>query len=263
MTARSSSQVLRDGLVLAHQRLNLILIDIVWRGIWFALMSVALAGLAIWLGNELRSFEWQGPDLAVPRPILLLVAARQFWEAYSGTLLVAAMGFAILATVLWLVLEAYFRGGREHFWIFIGSSASRLTILATASLLLGFLAYRDESRWALAVALVILFSLALMVVILETLIRLDAIELWATDLFAVTTSIGLSFVFEVLTLVLLTAVSGSLILSSSRLGEFAVALIFSALAFGIWSVFHSYLLVLRFSTVDIMRRSLEKNVRGV
>ena len=263
MTVRPSSQLLRDGFSLTHQRLNLILIDIVWRGIWLVLIGLGLLSLALWLGNELRSFEWQGPDLAVPRPIILLMAARQLWDAYAGSLLAVALVFAVAATVLWLVLEAYFRGGREHFWIFVGSSASRLTILAAASFFLGLLAFRDESRWALAVALIILFSLALMVVILETLIRLDAIELWATDLFTVTATIGIPFVFELLTLALLTVVSGSLILSSSRLAEFSLALIFSAVAFGIWSVFHSYLLVLRFSTVDIMRRSLEKNVRGV
>ena len=239
--------------------LQFLLIDLVWRGTWLILTLLAILGVVIGFGAEFGSFEWQGPDLAVSRPIIFLMAGQQLWNSYSGSLLLAIAGVTLLTVVLWLTLEAFFRGGRKNFWIFLGSSASRVAILGTSSILLGYLAYRDQSRWAWLGALVILFGIALILAIAETLIRRDAVELWATDLFKVAAAIGLSLTFEVLTLSCLAAVSAALILSASRIPEFLVALVFTVVSLGIWSVFHSYLLVVRFSTVDIMRR----DVRGV
>jgi hypothetical protein len=253
-------QVLRESLGLAHQRLNLVLIDVLWRGIWLGASLVLITVAAVWLGVQLSTLEWQGPDLAASQPIIFLYAAQQLWTAYSTALFFGAAGFAAVSTTLWLVLEAYFRGGREHFWIFAGSSLARIAILAAAALLLGLLSSRDRSWGVFFITIVIFMALALVIVVAETLVRKDAVELWATDLFTVFAAIATSLAFEGFSLMVVVLMSGALILASSRLVELAVALLVSAFAFGIWSVFHSYLLVVRFAAVDIMRRNVGENV---
>jgi hypothetical protein len=240
-------------------RLGFILTDIVWRGIW-AILTLGLLALAVvWLSLEISSLEWQGPDLTVANPIILVTAIQQLWQMYSPTLFWTAILLAFIAAALWLTLEAYFRGGREQFWTFLGSAACRLAILTTAAFLLTGLSYIDSGRWMILLGACVMFGVALLVVIAETLIRRDAVELWGADLFGVLAVIGGSFVVEVLSLAIFLGASMALILSSSRISEIALALSVSVMGGIIWSIFHSYLLAVRLSTIDIMRR----DVRGV
>src|SRR5262245_5708378 len=108
MAVRAFSQSLSDAFDLAHARLNMIFVDVVWRGIWLIACVALAAGMIGWFGMRLSAFEWQGPDLAASRPIMLLYAARQFWAAESGAILTAVLLFALSALAIWLALEAYF-----------------------------------------------------------------------------------------------------------------------------------------------------------
>jgi hypothetical protein len=250
------SDIFASGVRLAHQRLSSILVDVVWRGIWLALSVMTALAVISWFGSEFATLEWQGPDLGVGRTMMLVVALQQLWQEYVAVLAAAIVGFAILVTILWLVLEAYFRGGRSRFWVFLGSGFARLSILITASVLLGILAYRGSGALAVASSILVLFAIALVLVIAETLIREDAVELWATDLVRVTAAVGISFVLELLSLSAILTIGLAMLSASSRSVEVLLSAAMTIGAFAVWSLFHSYLIVVRRSTIDIMRHNV-------
>jgi len=113
-----------------------------------------------------------------------------------------------------------------------------------------------DTRGGVLVAIVIIAGLGLLLAILETLIRSDAIELFGTDLFRVTGLIGILLLFEAM-------ISGSCAVIIAMgflniegwktallvLGAAAVAIVFL-------NVLHSYLLLVRFSAVGIMRQNV-------
>jgi hypothetical protein len=160
---------------------------------------------------------------------------------------------------LWIFLEAYFRGGRGRFWVFAGSSVARLAILSSSAILLGTIAYRDRTDGTYLVGILIFLAVAFLVTIAETLIRQDAVELWGANLAATAAVMGVCFTFEAMTLAVAGSITAALILTASRPVEFAAAGLLAVVLLMIWSVFQSYLLLVRYSTIDIMRQ----DVRGV
>ena len=244
---------------IAPSRINFVLMDIVWRAIWLVVILAVTVAAVFWFGARIGSLQWQGPDLGPANPMIMLVAMQEIWNLFSGALFWSIGGIFVLAVLLWLILEAYFRGGAQQFWLFLASAASRVTIIGTAIFLLVVLASMDGSGSALVGGGVALLALGFAIVVAETLIRCDAVELWGTHLSRIATVIGVTFFIEVVSFILLTAVSAALLLRSSQITELLVALIFSAAALGLWSILHSYLLIRRLSAIDIMRR----DVRGV
>ena len=105
-------------------------------------------------------------------------------------------------------------------------------------------------------ALYFFIGVAFLLTVLDTLLRSDAVELLGVDLIRVSGVIGTLLIFEAMigVSVLIVIVSG--FLSVSR-GIEAIVMIF-VLIFGVilLNLFHSYLLLVRFSAVDIMRRNV-------
>jgi hypothetical protein len=111
-----------------------------------------------------------------------------------------------------------------------------------------------ESRGGAVISIVILTFLAFILLTIHTLARSDAIDLLGRDLLGVSGVFGVLFVFESLILSAAGIAVLAGFLSVSRFPEFVVAAVFGGLAVAFLSALHSYLLVVRFSAVGIMKR---------
>jgi hypothetical protein len=99
-------------------------------------------------------------------------------------------------------------------------------------------------------------AVAFCLTLIETLIRSDAVELLGTDLIRVTGLIGILMSFEMMVaasfLVMLATGFGNV----TRLGDALAMLGLAGIAAVLLSIFHSYLLLVRFSAVAIMRQNV-------
>jgi len=284
-------QMLRKGFALAHRRLGLILVDLVWKATWLAITAAALLLVFGWFGAQLQSIEWRNTWL-------LTTVLRQFWdehgaEFWGGILL--ALCFSAMA---WFVLEAFFRrrmvhaltgdGGRrpnselQEFGLrppspvcprisaLLAFRALKLIVLAGAGTTLFFIAFGEylttplsewpamwtETRGTAIAGFVTFAGLAFLLTIFETLLRTDALDLLGTDLIRAAGLIGILLLFEWMigASLLIGVVAGFLhVAGATGAMTMFVILVFVML---LRSVFHSYLLVVRFSTVGIMRRNI-------
>jgi hypothetical protein len=93
----------------------------------------------------------------------------------------------------------------------------------------------------------------LLVGVLETLVRRDAVDLLATSLLPLSAVMGcLRLVEGVLAFVLL----GSAAVALRQSAETALAVLFAVFVVMFWMIVHSYLVAARYSAVDIMRRNV-------
>jgi len=177
--------------------------------------------------------------------------------------------------IIWFLLEAAFRARivaaeKPSFNTFLLSNVLKCLFITNAGIALTTIClgrylitplseWRQlwpETRGAALVAFVTLAALGFLLTILDTLIRSDAIELLGTDLFRVIGLIGILVLFE-------TMISGSCAVmvgvgflnvagwknALMMLGTAAVMIVFM-------NVLHSYLLLVRFSAVGIMRQNV-------
>jgi len=114
----------------------------------------------------------------------------------------------------------------------------------------------NGSRDARIAALVAFLALAFFITIVDTLVRSDAIDLLGADFLGVTGLIGTLVLFESLIgasmMVILVAGFLNVGNAAEALGMLAV----TTLVLLIFNFVHSYLLVVRFSAVGIMRRNV-------
>jgi hypothetical protein len=242
------------GFSLAHERFRRVILDLIWKTLWVSIAIVMFGASTFWLLGTIP-----GPNLAGSNAILLLMALRGIWTAYSR---LAFWTFLLVASAVMFtrfVLEAYFRGGASQFWIFVGSRLARTTILAGLAGVLAFFVVWDGTSGMVFISAVILSGVWFLLTIAETLIRQDALDSFAAEPMMTAGAIGLFLAIEALTAGLLAGFSGVVILLSSRLWELIAAIVFAMCAGVLWSVLQSYLYVVRCSTVDIMRR----NVAGI
>ena len=138
--------------------------------------------------------------------------------------------------------------------VFIGSNLVRLAILGSAAVLLGVMAH--GSSGAGLAALIVFAALAFSLAIVDTLIRSDAVDLLGADLVGVTGMIGALLLFEALigTSFVVVLIAGFLNVASAR--EALEMLVVTTLVLLIFNFLHSYLLVVRFSAVGIMKRNV-------
>jgi len=252
----STGTVLRLALANSNQHVRFVLLDILWRFIW-GFLSAAMATFFVFsVFAQLGSMQWQGPELGASNPIILLAALRQLWKEFGPTFL-GEFGILLLCSLgLWLVLEALFRGGRKGFWIYLGTAASRLALIGGSSLLFLALSSWDKSGGTVVIGAVVLVALVFLVVVLETAVRRDALELVAADLIKLAAVLGALLVAEgFLAFVLWGAVIAALMAASSS-GAATIALLMTLFVAGLWMVLHSYLVAVRFSATDIMRRNV-------
>jgi len=211
--------------------------------------SVGVAVVGFLVVGELGSTAWEGPDLGSSSPIMLLAALRQFWTDHGATILFEVGVLLLTILILWIVLEALFRGGRKGFWVYVGTSVSRLSLLGGAVVFFGILARGDESNGTFWVGVVAISGLWFFVSVLETAIRRDALSLIAVELPQALTVLG--------TLLLAEAFLAFVLWGSALAALKASGLVILVVVVPFWMLLHSYLIALRFSAIDIMRRNRE------
>jgi hypothetical protein len=249
--------VLRASLDPINQHVKFVLFDILWRSIWLACGAVAVLVLWFVVVGQLGALELQGPDLGGSGPIILLAALRQFWNTYGVTLIGEFGALLVGGFLLWVILEALFRGGFQSFWIYLGTSLGRLSLLGGAVAVFAVLAAGDDSRGTVIVGVVLVFGLWFMVSLFETAIRRDALGVIAVDLPKFLRVLGTLLLAEAFLAFLLWGSVLAALARTSGAVLASVVLLIGAIVVPFWMVLHSYLIAVRFSAIDIMRRNLE------
>jgi len=287
-----SGEVLRRGFALAHRKLGLIFLDLLWKAIWCAVIFVALALIAGWFGSQLQNIQWQETGVPALNGLLATAALRQFLGAHRTELFWMFLALIIFSALLWMVFEAFCRRRIVHvvagfsprspigderglkpattFRVFFASALIKFLLLTTTGFILALIVFGQylatpisqwrmlwlETRGATIAGLVAFIGVAFLLTILDTLLRSDAIELLGVDLIRVSGVIGTLLLFEAMVggSVLIVIVAG--FLNVSRGIEAIVMLVVSIFGVILLNLFHSYLLLVRFSAVDIMRRNV-------
>ena len=270
------AETLQKSFALANHRFLLIFVDMFWKTVWLAVTLAMVFLAATWFGSSLQSIAWE----SVPALDTLIAGSllRQLWNTYAVRVALASAGIALASAVIWLFLEAYFRSRMlspgdsrtGSFNLFLVSNVLKLAALGSAAMFFGAIVFARffsapiaewplvwaETRGAALISILILTFLTYFLVTIDTLVRSDAIELLGADLLGVSGVIGILFVFEAF---ILSAAGVSLLagfLNISRFSELLGALVFVAVAIAFLSILHSYLLVVRFSAVGLMKRGV-------
>jgi hypothetical protein len=256
------AEALREGFARAHHRLGFVFLDVIWKMVWFAL---TIAGVVIVVYRFVSHFEFNPINIQALDALRVASSVRQMWNVYGGEFLGGLTAVAGMSALLYLFLEANVRRkliaierglkpATTSLFVFIGSNLARLAILGSAAVLLGVVA--RGSRDAGFAALIVFAALAFSLSIVDTLIRSDAVDLLGADLFGVTGMIGTLLLFEALigASLLVVLVAGFLNVANAR--EALEMLAVTTLVLLIFNFMHSYLLVVRFSAVGIMRRNV-------
>ena len=223
-----------------------------WRFTWVIMAFV----ICLFAGGTAMS-EWTaltglGPDLGASNPIIVLAALRQFWKEY-GALLVAAAGLLSLTLLLlWVILAALFRGGWKGFWTYLGTGIARVMLLFGTMGIFVQLSTRDDSGGTLFVGLVVVIGMWFLVGGLESIVRRNAVDLLATDLPRLSAVLGLLRFIEAATAFVLL---GSAAAAWMRASDKALVGIWFSIVVLVWMFIQSYLVAVRYSAIDIMRRN--------
>jgi hypothetical protein len=271
---------IRDGFLLAMRRPHLLILDLIAKLAWL-LLTVTVFGIAgIWFasGVQLTTNAVQALQSGVPA----LVAVTLIQSVISnGSALVETFAVAaIMCFGSWVLLEAFVRGGllpltdrtfvqdaADHFLRYLWVGLIRRTTLSLAVVLAALIALGPlltmpvaewaqiwpDVRWAALAGLGILVLLAFGLMTIETLVRSDAIEVLGLDLSRV---VGIVLV---LALVEAGVVLGALAASAliiQWLGSPGGLVLAGILFAGVLSVSHSYILLVRYSAVGLMRRDI-------
>jgi len=222
------------------------------------------------------------------RQFLIAHASAIFWALVSVLCLSVGLWFLLEAFFRWRIVTGHlvaagFTPASDQlnagikpaatsltFKTFLTSAVIKAAILFSVAFILSLIVFGRylatpmsqwrmlwlETRGATVAGLIAFIGVAFLLTVLDTLLRSDAVELLGVDLIRVSGVIGTLLIFEAMigVSVLIVIVSG--FLSVSR-GIEAIVMIF-VLIFGVilLNLFHSYLLLVRFSAVDIMRRNV-------
>lgn len=245
--------ILKSSLEPLNQHLKFIFLDVFWRSIWLGFSAAFLSVFWFVIVAQLGSLEWEGPELGPSNPIILIAALQQFWDAYGATLL-GEVGLLLLSVfLLWIVLEALFRGGFKGFWIYLGTSVGRFSLLGGAGAFFLLLGPRDPTGGTLWIGVVVMLGLWFMVSLLETAIRRNALDLLAVDLLKVSAVVGFLILAEAFLAFVLWGSAAAALMAASTPSASAFALVILFVAGVFWMVLHSYLIAVRFSAIDIMK----------
>jgi hypothetical protein len=276
------SECLAAGFRLATRRVHLVLLDSAAKLLWLAASAVFLALAMNWalsriiVGAEaMAAFESGIPILAFGAMLGLLVAHQRL---LAGSLFAAF----VLSALLWIVMEAFIRSGilpvtrgrsflRDavtHFPCYLITGAVRRLVLLSASVLVGLVSLGPlltspigqwseawpELRLPVLAGAGILVLLAIFLLIIDTIVRSDAWNAVAEDLPKVISVIGALAFFE---LALIAAVPIILTVVFDVAGPGRPILLGTGITVAGLSVVHSYLLLVRYSAVGIMRHEAE------
>jgi len=245
-------EILGEAFRPSFLQLRYVLLDICWRFLWAVLSFVVSIFASSMVMAQLGPLLQQGPDLAGVNPIILLVALRQFWEKY-GALVVATGGLLFLVVLLiWIFLEALFRGGFRGFWTYFVTGLARTTLLFGILGIFLMLSTRDRSGGTLLVGIVFTLAMWFLIGMFESVARRNAVELLATDLPRLSAVMGSLRLVEGATAFLLL---GSAAAAWMRAADKALLGIWFFIVLLIWMCVQSYVVAVRYSAIDIMRRN--------
>ncbi len=274
------SGYLAAGFSLASRRFDLVFLDFISKLLWVAvtlglfwLAGIWFSSRALLSGADLRAFETGVPPVALAGVVRVVLENAETLGWNLALAAAASCGW-------WFVAEAFVRAGMlplsgnsfyrnalGNFAVFLASGLIRRSIMGSAGLLLGLIifgplltsplgewgqAFPDIGWPALAgSALIAVLAFALM--LLDTLVRNDALEVAGDQLGQVLGVVGTLVLFEASLLasaVVLVGVSFGMASGAAGVsGVFLLALILVATL----SVVDSYLLLVRYYTVGIMR----------
>ena len=272
----SSDALLRRAFALAHDQIRWVFLDLFWKVIWLSLTLAAFIFLGVWLGSELGSVEWTGTGSGAINTAIFIGVLRQVWSAY-GTEVFRSSGILLFFSVsTWFALEAFFRarmvGARQRrpFGTFLVSNVLKCIFLSTAALTFATICFGryfatpvsewsriwPDTRGPAVVAVVTLAGVGFILTVIDTLIRGDAVELLATDLFRVISLIGILLVFEATLAGSCAVLIGAGFLHVAGLESALAMLGATVAAIGLLNILHSYLLLVRYLAVGIMRHNV-------
>lgn len=268
------AEAVTGGFRRAMSRLHLVAADMATKLVWILLSSACVLAAFLAFFSAVRPPDGVPPDLV---GLVLLARALDAWPILVGGLLVAA-GVSFLA---WCVLEALVRsriigwrgtgvGFRTVFWRFLTSGLLRRCafVLTTAVLLIVLLGpaltgnsaewtrTRLESPWAWVGSGLVLVMVAFVLMLTDTLVRCDAIETLGGHVgtvVAAVSAIGLTEVAVRWAALMVTLIAVNVMPSP-------MGLILAVPTVGlVLSLAHSYLLVVRYTAVDIIRQHIESS----
>jgi hypothetical protein len=257
--------ILRSAFAAAHERIGLVFFDLLWKVLWIVLSLVVLLLTVVWISSSLQAFEWEDTGVPVLNGLIATLLLREFWEANRRDIFFLLSAFALVSAAMGAWLEAFFRRRivrdlatlspreREHpFNIFLISGVTKNVLLFTSALLLLAVLLAG----APVIAIVGFIALGFFLTLLDTLIRADAVDLLGTDLIRVAGLLGILMSFESLIATSLVAILLTGLLNVAGQGEAIAMFAAVAAALVFLSFLHSYLLLVRFSAVAIMRRNV-------
>ena len=265
-------QLLREGFRRAHRRVAFVFIDLLWKAIWVAITAAALILLAAWFGSRTQSIAWPDTGNRSVHTAVAFALLRQFWSIHRAQVFggVATVLFASL--IIWFVLEAAFRARliSGSFSTFLLSNCLKTLCFMNAALAfaaIGFARYFvtpfaewaqlwPDTRGAAVIVVVTLAALGFLLTIIETVVRSDAVDLLGTDLFRVAGVIGILLLVEATISGSCAVIVGAGFLNISGWRDALLMLGIAAAGIVFISVVHSYLLLVRFSAVGIMRQNV-------
>jgi hypothetical protein len=262
------ADVLRNGFAAAQQRSGLIFFDILWKVIWIGLTVTGLCGAVLWITYDLNSIEWTDTGNPTVNGLLAATLLRDFWMANQWAIVATVLMVLLSSAVVWIFLEAFFRRrivrdvcGEGHglmlsttypFKIFLASGLIKAAVLFTTAGLLVALSFAG----AATIAVVAFLALTFVLTLLDTLIRADAVGLLGTDLIRVAGLLGILMSFEAMVATSFGAIVVAGFLNVAGPSDAVVMLGAAVLAIMFLSVLHSYLLLVRFSAIAIMRKNV-------
>ncbi len=279
-TVSSALDYVRNGFVLAIRRPHLVILDMIAKLAWFTLTLIVFGLAGIWYASGV---QFTNSDvLALQSGVPALVAATLIRSVIAnGSALVDSFAVAAVSCFLgWVLLEAFVRGGllpltnrsfvqdaADHFRRYLWVGLIRRTILGLGAVLavliaLGPLLTRPvaewgqiwpDVRWAALAGLGILVLLAFGLMTIETLIRSDALEVFGLDLSRV---IGIVLVLSLVEAGVVIAALAASALVMQWVGSLGGLVLVGIVLAGVLSVNHSYMLLVRYSAVGMLRREV-------
>jgi hypothetical protein len=255
-------EILRSGFALANRRPGLIVLDLLWKSIWVASTAIAFFVAVSWVASDLLPIEWDDWGIGPANGLIAMALLREFWNAHHVEVFLTLGGVLALSMTVWFILEAAFRrrlvaGGlmtapKGGFHILLISNAAKSMTLLVA----GFVCVAIAVAGAVVIAVVSFAAFAFLLTLVDTLIRADAVDLFGTDLFRVAGLLGILVSFESMVAVSALAIflAGfanvtGVIPAAAMLGAAVISLLFL-------NILHSYLLLVRFSAIAIMRQNV-------
>jgi hypothetical protein len=260
------ADILRGAFALARQRPGLVLLDILWRLVWFVLTLAMLCAAVVWIASGVHRIAWKDAGVPGLNALIAAVLLGDYWNAHRSEIALIASGILFLSLLLWIFLEAVCRrkmvrdvyaasgvsAQAAAFQIFFASGVVKYLFLLTGGVLMALI-------WAAGaggVAVVSFAAVAFLFGLVDTLVRGDAIDLLGTDLFRVAALLGILEAIEGMVAASLLALLVGAASSAEEPRNVAAMAGAAAAAAMFINLMHSYLLLVRFSAIAIMRRNV-------